>query len=193
MWDSTNYWSNRFTSKEIFLNHVANNAHNGADFFQAQMEFYLQSDAYRGQQPNLPAAAASTGDPMCGNDTACKAVVQHALQANQKCQEIDCIGIGNDVVGVAATGSVAIACVPGLAACATIAAVAGPIATSSTLFGVGWSIYAWSNDKASNNDLTVTLLNAGAGIITDRLTPGLYEAQTAYSLLQLIYDAAPRK
>jgi len=44
MWDSTDYWQNRFTSKEVFLNHVANNGHNGPDFFQAQMDFFLNSD-----------------------------------------------------------------------------------------------------------------------------------------------------
>jgi len=112
LWDSTDYWSNRFTSKAVFLHHVANNAHNGTDFFQAQMDFYLQSDAYRRQQPNLPASAASTGDPMCGNDRACQAVVQHALYMEQKCRGIDCIGVGNDMVGVVATGSIAAVCIP---------------------------------------------------------------------------------
>ncbi|MEZ4736338.1 MAG: hypothetical protein R3E79_55335 [Caldilineaceae bacterium] len=163
------------------------------------MDLYLQSDAYRGQQPNLPAAAASTGDPMCGNDTACKAVVQHALQANQKCQEIDCIGIGNDMIGVVATGSIAAVCIPGAAACASVAAVAGPIAAASTGYGVWHTGVAWSRGDASNADLAVTLLTASGGTATGiladagKLTSQLLDVQVAYSLFQLIYDAAPRE
>lgn len=132
---------------------------------------------------------------MCGDDRACKAVVQYAVQANQKCLEIDCIGIGNDVVGVVATASVAAACILGFAACASVAAIGGGIATGSTVVGVGWTVYNRfrENATASNNDLTVTLLNAGGSALAGRLAPGLYDVQVAYSLMQLIYDAAPRK
>lgn len=124
-------------------------------------------------------------------DIACQALVRNALKCHTG--EVDCVGIGNDVVGVVATVSIAAACIPGAAACASIAAIAGPIGTVSTIGGAGWSIYAWSNDKASTNDLTVTLLNAAASTITGNLAPDLYDIQVAYSLVQLIYDAAPRK
>ena len=44
MWDSTDYWKNRFTSKAVFLNDVANNGANGTDFFQSQVDFFLNSE-----------------------------------------------------------------------------------------------------------------------------------------------------
>ncbi len=44
MWDSTDYWSNRFTSREVFVNNVANNGHNGTDFFQGQLDNFFSSD-----------------------------------------------------------------------------------------------------------------------------------------------------
>lgn len=45
MWDDTDYWKNRFTSKDIFLDQVANNAYNGTDFFQSQFSLFLNDDA----------------------------------------------------------------------------------------------------------------------------------------------------
>ncbi len=44
MWDSTDYWSNRFASKDVFFTEVANNGYNGTDFFQGQLTNFLSSD-----------------------------------------------------------------------------------------------------------------------------------------------------
>ncbi|MEZ4868014.1 MAG: RHS repeat-associated core domain-containing protein [Caldilineaceae bacterium] len=43
MWDDTDYWSSRFTSKDVFLK-VATDITNGTDFFQAQFDFFFQSE-----------------------------------------------------------------------------------------------------------------------------------------------------
>ncbi len=44
MWDSTDYWSNRFASKDVFFTEVANNGYNDTDFFQGQLTNFLSSD-----------------------------------------------------------------------------------------------------------------------------------------------------
>jgi len=43
MWEGTDYWSNRFNTKEIFFNHIANNADIGTDFFQGQLGNFFGS------------------------------------------------------------------------------------------------------------------------------------------------------
>lgn len=110
-----------------------------------------------------------------------EALVRNALKCHTG--EVDCVGIGNDIVGVAVTVSIAVACIPGFAVCGTITATGGAIATGSTAIGVGWTVYNRYREHASNNDLAITLLIAGGSTLTGALAPGLYDVQVAYSLV----------
>jgi len=44
MWDDTDYWSNRYGSKDTFFDYVTTDATNGTDFFQEQLNNFLNSD-----------------------------------------------------------------------------------------------------------------------------------------------------
>jgi RHS repeat-associated protein len=44
-WDESGYWSNRFTSKEVFSQYIAPTPSLGVDFFQTEMNLFFQSDA----------------------------------------------------------------------------------------------------------------------------------------------------
>ncbi len=64
MWDSTDYWSNRFASKDVF-NSVATDATNGTDFFQGQLDIFLHSDEggqWLHDQPEIHVGDVDFGD-----------------------------------------------------------------------------------------------------------------------------------
>lgn len=115
-------------------------------------------------------------------------------QVEQKCNEIDCVAVGNDIVGVAGTVTVLIACIPGAAVCATSTAaiIGGAAATGSTFYGTGSTIWSWKNGGATDQDLTVSLLTAGGSLVSGGIAPDIYDVQVGYSLIQLIWDTTPK-
>ena len=120
-------------------------------------------------------------------------MVQGAEKVQQKCAEIDCVAIGNDIVGVVATGAVAVGCIPALSTCSTVTATYGTVAMGSTAFGVLWTGSSWLEGDASNTDLTVNLLTAGGGFVTGGLAPAARDLQVIYSVSQLTYDITPKE
>ncbi len=191
MWDSTDYWSNRFTSREVFVNNVANNGYNGTDFFQGQLDNFFSSDegrAWLGTPPGIPQNVQN--DPHCGGAKACQGLLNHAAQVERKCQQIDCVAVGNDLVGVAGTVTVLVACIPGAAVCATSTAalIGGVAATGSTGLGLWITGSAWYEGNATNTDLAITLLTTGGSLVA----PDMKDAQVIFSLIQLIWDMNPK-
>ncbi|MCB9148593.1 MAG: RHS repeat-associated core domain-containing protein [Caldilineaceae bacterium] len=193
-WDDTDYWNKRWASKENFLTYVAPTAHNDAEYMMGELNQYWGSDAFKSWKAEQPVPAltsaqlASQADPVCAGEKICQNMVRGAGKVQQKCAEIDCVAIGNDIVGVVATGTAAAVCIPGLAACATVGAAAGTVATGSTLFGAGWTAKSWWQGDASNTDLTVNLLTAGGSFVTLGLAPVADDLQFIYAGAQLTYD-----
>ncbi|MCB0083115.1 MAG: RHS repeat-associated core domain-containing protein, partial [Caldilineaceae bacterium] len=198
-WDDTDYWNKRWASKENFLTYVAPTAHNDAEYMMGELNQYWGSDAFKSWKAEQPVPAltsaqlARQADPVCAGGKICQKMVQGAEKVQQKCAEIDCVAIGNDIVGVVATGAVAVGCIPAVAACATVTATYGTVAMGSTAFGVLWTGSSWLEGDASNTDLTVNLLTAGGGFVTGGLAPAARDLQVIYSVSQLTYDITPKE
>ena len=146
----------------------------------------MRSSAYlkwSEQHPALPIPLASLNDPVCGGNQLCQAFGQTAEQLEAFCQAHDCIGIGNDAIGVGA-GLLVVGsplCGPAAPGCIAVGTYAGG---ASTVFGIGWTVYNYVNNNASNADLAVTLSLAASSLTTENPRVAL----TA-SILQLTWDA----
>ena len=189
MWDSTDYWSNRFTSKDVFFNDVANNGYNGTDFFQRQLNIFDKSKegkSWHGTQPEIP--QNELDDPQCGGGAACEALLNGVGRVEKKCNEIDCVAVGNDIVGVGSATLIVASplCGPAVGVCAGVGMYIGG---ASTIVGTGWTIQLYANNHATNADLAVTIPLALKSVTTEEPHVNL-----AVTIVQLTWDAyASRK
>jgi hypothetical protein len=192
-WDTTpDYFNGRYGSKEWFGDGIANRTDLGADFFSGEIMRWVQSDefaAWEAQHPTAPISQNVLDDPHCAGGQLCQGLLNHVAQVEQKCREIDCVAVGNDLVGVAGTVTVAIACIPAIAACGgTAAFIGGVAATGSTGLGLWMTGTAWHEGKATNTDLAINLLTTAGGLVA----PDMKDAQVTFSLVQLMWDMIPK-
>jgi RHS repeat-associated protein len=185
LWNDTDYWRTRFGELDVWNNHIAPSAVT-VEFMRDELDRYMRSSAYlkwSEQHPALPIPLASLNDPVCGGNQLCQAFGQTAEQLEAFCQAHDCIGIGNDAIGVGA-GLLVVGsplCGPAAPGCIAVGTYAGG---ASTVFGIGWTVYNYVNNNASNADLAVTLSLAASSLTTENPRVAL----TA-SILQLTWDA----
>lgn len=158
MWDNTDYWKDRFTSKEVFLNYVANNANNGPDFLQGQMDNYFGSSEFKEWHTQWKQEHAN--DPYI--DSTDDSVFQ---EFNLYCQTHDCDGILIDSIGTLGAIGVAAACVPGFAICGAAMTVGTPIALVTGGVGVVRTAALTADGKATQEDLMVSTATFVIGTI----------------------------
>jgi hypothetical protein len=150
MWDDTDYWSNRYTSKDVFRQIAARNDLDAA-WMNQELDMFFQSDSgQQWSQQTWNNNRESRGDP-----------ILEAFDAY--CSVRDCEALVLDGIGLVATASVAIACIPALAVCGPVYAIAGTAATIVGGIGVARTAVNVANGEATTTDLLVSTTTFAIG------------------------------
>lgn len=172
-WDATEataaYWNNRFTSQEVFRDHVATSAPNDLAFMEGEWGRFMESNAGRAWHEALWAAAdplsqAYRDDPMCGEMGLCQTLVRPALATEEYCAENDCVALGLDSVATTSAG-VAAACAAGVIT-AGCSLPSGSVSVIAGGLGAGWTLHQVTQGKADEVDLATSTTTFIIGIST---------------------------
>jgi RHS repeat-associated protein len=154
MWDDTDYWQNRYTSKEVFRQ-IASVKDNDAAMMRRELQWYFESDAYQ-QWRQQRWEQSSRNQRYAGGDP-----ILEAFDAY--CSTRDCEAVMLDGIGFAATVSVAVACIPGFAVCGTVMFVGTGVATVAGGIGVARTAANVVHGKATTTDLLVSTTTFAVG------------------------------
>ncbi len=188
-WDKTDYFSKMWPDQEDFIEAVAWNPGFDSKAVHRLFDQFQQSQEYKdwsAKQPHYNGPDLSSGndpnDPMCGGEKLCQNVVGVAEKAGEKCDQMDCVGIASDVVGVAGAGLMVASplCGPAALGCASAGASIGG---ASAVVGVLNTGYRWKNHQATTQDLVVTVITGVGGVGTTSKV-----GAAAYAGVQLYWD-----